>query len=173
VKTVHVSSVLSSAVLAAALSACTPAGGKTSADSSVASARAGSLEGPMQGDGSAMMGAAGGMVSMGAMTGAGVPDSMETRLRTMDTMSAAQIAAAFPAHSRAAGAMLSRMSADVHGMPMSPNMSWGATSDSIRRDLSHMAGLTGAQMNAAMPAYHARMTRLMDMHGQMMAKARR
>lgn len=32
-----------------------------------------------------------------------------------------------------------------------------------------MAGLTGAQMKAAMPAYHGRMTRLMDMHRQMMA----
>jgi hypothetical protein len=97
---------------------------------------------------------------------------METRLRTMDMMSAAQIAAAFPAHSQAAGAMLSRMNADLQGMPASPNMSWSATNDSIRRDLSHMAGLTGAQMNAAMPAYHAHMTRLMGMHRQMMGKAR-
>jgi hypothetical protein len=172
VKTVPVLSLMSAAALAATLSACTPAAGKASAGDSAASAKAGSLEGPMQGNGSAMMGAAGGMGSMGAMTGAGAPDSMETRLRAMDTMSPAQIAAAFPAHSQAAGAMMTRMSADVQGMHMSPNMSWGATTDSIRRDLSHMAGMTGAQMNAAMPAYHARMTRLMGMHGQMMAKPR-
>jgi hypothetical protein len=169
VKTVTVLSVVSAAALAASLSACTPAGGKTSTADSVATARAGSLEGPMQGNGSAMMGGAGGMGSMGAMTGAGVSDSMESRLHAMDGMTATQIAAAFPAHSQAAGAMLSRMSADVHGMPMSKNMNWGATTDSIRQDLSHMAGLTGAQMNAAMPAYHARMTRMMGMHGQMMA----
>ncbi len=168
-KTVTTLTLLSAAAFVATLSACTPAGGKTSADSSAANARAGSLEGPMQGDGSMMRGA-GGMGSMGAMNGAGVSDSMEMRLHTMDRMSAAQIAAAFPAHSQAAGAMLSRMSADVQGMPMSPNMNWGATSDSIRGDLSHMAGMSGAQMNAAMPAYHARMTRLMGMHGQMMAK---
>ncbi|CAN5269731.1 hypothetical protein BH09GEM1_BH09GEM1_47100 [soil metagenome] len=171
-KTVTVLSLLSAAALAATLSACTPAGGKSSTDSSAASARAGSLEGPMQGDGSTMMGGAGGMGSMSGMAGAGVSDSMETRLRTMDGMSASQIAAAFPAHSQAAGSMLSRMSADVQGMHMSPNMSWGATTDSIRQDLSHMAGMTGAQMNAAMPAYHARMTRLMGMHGQMMARPR-
>ncbi|MEO8336210.1 MAG: hypothetical protein ABI664_14625 [bacterium] len=107
---------------------------------------------------------------MAAMTGAGVSDSMETRLHTMDMMRAAQIEAAFPAHSQAARDMLSRMSADVQRMHMSPNKSWDATGDSIRQDLSHMAGLTGVQMNAAMPAYHARMTRLMGMHGQMMSK---
>jgi mono/diheme cytochrome c family protein len=170
VKTVTGWSLLSAAALAATLSACTPAGGKTSTGDSVGSARAGSLEGPMQGDGSAMMGGAGGMGSTGAMPGAGVSDSMETRLRAMDGMSATQIATAFPSHRQAAGAMLSRMSADVRGRPMSPNMNWGATTDSIRQDLSHMAGLTGAQMNAAMPAYHARMTRVMSMHGQMMAQ---
>ncbi|MDQ2667109.1 MAG: hypothetical protein M3Z05_14005 [Gemmatimonadota bacterium] len=168
-KTVTALSLLAAAALTATLAACSPAGGKTSTADSVASARAGSLEGPMQGNGSAMMGSAGGMGSMGAMTGASVSDSMETRLRAMDGMSATQIAAAFPAHRQAAGAMLSRMSADVQGMPMAKNMNWGATTDSIRQDLSHMAGLTGAQMNAAMPAYHARMTRMMGMHGQMMA----
>ncbi len=169
-KTVTVMSLLSSAAaLAATLAACTPAGDKASAGDSVASANAGSLEGTARGDGSAMMGGTGGMASTAGMPGAGASDSMETSLRTMDKMSAAQIAAAFPAHRQAAGALLSRMSADVQGMPMSPNMNWGATSDSIRQDLTHMAGLTGAQMNAAMPAYHARMTRLMGMHGQMMA----
>ncbi|CAN5905920.1 hypothetical protein BH11GEM2_BH11GEM2_17830 [soil metagenome] len=171
-KTVTVVSLVSAAALLATLSACTPSGGKSSTDGSVANAKSGSLEGPMQGDGSAMMGSPRGMGSTGAMTGAGASDSMEARLRTMDMMSATQIAAAFPAHRQAAGAMLSRMSGEVNGMHMSPNMSWGATSDSIRQDLSHMAGLTGAQMNAAMPAYHARMTRLMGMHGQMMAKPR-
>ncbi|MEO5816359.1 MAG: hypothetical protein ABIT20_13875 [Gemmatimonadaceae bacterium] len=169
-KTVTVLSLLSSAALAVALSACTPTAERTSAGDSAATAKAGSLEGPTRGDGRAMMGGTGGMASMAGMTGAGASDSMETRLRTMDMMSAAQIEAAFPAHSQAAGGMLSRMSADVQGMKMSPNMNWGAATDSIRRDLAHMAGLTGAQMNAAMPAYHARMTRLMDMHRQMMAK---
>ncbi len=171
-KTVTVLSLLSSAVLAATLFACKPAGDKASAGSSVASAKAGSLEGPTRGDGSAMMGGTGEMASMAGLTGAGASDSMETRLRTMDMMSAAQIEAAFPALRQAAGDMLSRMSADVQGMRMSPNMNWGATTDSVRRDLTHMAGLTGAQMNAAMPAYHARMTRLMGMHGQMMATTR-
>ncbi|MEP6991276.1 MAG: hypothetical protein ABJA80_10125 [bacterium] len=171
-KTVPVLSLLLSVALAASLSACTPAAGNKSADDSVASASGGSLEGRPQGDGSAMMGGMGSMANRGAMTGAGASDSMETRLRTMDMMSAAQIAAAFPAYSQAAGVLLSRMSADVQGMPMAPNMSWGATSDSIRQDLGHMAGLTGAQMHAAMPAYHARMTRLMGMHSQMMAKPR-
>lgn len=175
VKTVTVLSLLSSAALAATISACKPAGDKASADGSVASAKAGSLEGPTQGDRSTMMGGTGGMASMASMAGmtsAGALDSMETRLRTMDVMSAAQIQAALPAHSRVAGDMLSRMSADVQAMHMSPNTSWSATTDSIRQDLSHMAGLTGAPMKAAMPAYHARMTRLMDMHRQMMAKTK-
>jgi hypothetical protein len=99
-------------------------------------------------------------------------DSMQTRLRVMDMMSAAQIEAALPAHSQVASDMLSMMSADVQAMHVSPNTSWSATTDSIRQDLSHMTGLTGAQMKAAMPAYHARMTRLMDMHRQMMAKTK-
>lgn len=87
-------------------------------------------------------------------------------------MSAAQLATAFPAHSHAAQDMLSAMNAEVDGTHMSSNASWSAMSDSIRQDLSHMAGMTGAQMHAAMPGYHARMTKLMEMHGQMMAKPR-
>ncbi|MEP6496069.1 MAG: hypothetical protein ABJF01_25555 [bacterium] len=169
-KTVTVLSLLSSAALAATLSACKPAGDTASANGSVANAKAGSLEGPSQGDRGAMMGGAGGMANMAGMTSAAASDSMETRLRTMDMMSAAQIEAALPAHSRAAGDMLSRMSADVQGMHMSPTTSWSATTDSIRQDLSHMAGMTGDQMKAAMPAYHVRMTRLRDMHRQMMAR---
>lgn len=171
-KTVTVLYLLSSAALAATLSACKPAGDKASADGSVASAEPGSLEGATRGDSTMMMGGAGGMTSMAGMTSAGAMDSMQTRLRVMDMMSAAQIEAALPAHSQVASDMLSMMSADVQAMHVSPNTSWSATTDSIRQDLSHMTGLTGAQMKAAMPAYHARMTRLMDMHRQMMAKTK-
>ncbi len=156
-KTVTVMSLLSAAALAATLSACRSAG-------------------PGRGDGGTMMGSSGGMGNMGnmggmaGMTNAGGWNSMETSLGAMDNMSAAQLEAAFPANRQAAGEMLSRMGADVQGMHMSPSASWSATTDSIRQDLSHMAGLTGAQMKAAMPAYHGRMTRLMDMHRQMMAR---
>jgi hypothetical protein len=169
---------LASAALAATLSACKPAGNTANADGSVANPKAGSLEGPTKGDTGAKMGGTGGMASMAGMTSAAASDSMETRLRAMDMMSAAQIEAARPAYSRAAGDMLSRMGADVQGMQgmqglqgmhMSPNMNWNATADSIRQDNSHMAGMNGAQLKAAMPAYHARMTRLMGMHRQMTA----
>ncbi|MEO6877744.1 MAG: hypothetical protein ABI205_04635, partial [Gemmatimonadaceae bacterium] len=141
----------------------------------VASAKGGSPQGATRGDGTMMMGGAGGaggMTSMAGMMSAGASDSMEMRLRTMDMMNAAQIEAAYPANRQAAGDMLSRMNADVQGMHMSPDMSWNATTDSIRQDLSHMSGMTGAQMKAAMPGYHARMTRLMDMHRQMMTKTK-
>jgi hypothetical protein len=166
---------LASAALAATLSACKPAGNTANADGSVANPKAGSLEGPTKGDTGAKMGGTGGMASMAGMTSAAASDSMETRLRAMDMMSAAQIEAARPAYSRAAGDMLSRMGADVQGMQglqgmhMSPNMNWNAMADSIRQDNSHMAGMNGAQLKAAMPAYHARMTRLMGMHRQMTA----
>ncbi|MEO7084208.1 MAG: hypothetical protein ABI442_10565 [Gemmatimonadaceae bacterium] len=178
-KPATVLSLLSFAALAVTLSACRPAGEQASADGSVANAKAGSLEGPTRGAGGSMMGSTGGMGSMGGTSGmsgaagmtsgAGV-NSMETSLGAMDNMSAAQIEAAYPANRQAAGDMLSRMGADMQGMHMSPNASWSATADSIRQDLSHMAGMTGAQMKAAMPAYHGRMTRLMGMHRQMMAK---
>jgi hypothetical protein len=85
-----------------------------------------------------------GMAIIEAMTGAGTSASMETRLRAMDGMSGAQIAAAFPAHSQAARDLLSSISADVHGVPLSTNVSRGTTRVSIRQDLCHMAGLTGA-----------------------------
>jgi hypothetical protein len=165
-KTARAFSLLSSGALAAIFSGCTPTAENTNTDRSAASAKGGALEGHRRGDGRAMMG------SMGSMAGPGATDSMEGRLHTMDMMSASQIKATFPAHSQAVRDMLSRMRADVQGMHVAPNMSWGVTSDSIRQDLSHMAGMTGVQMNAAMPAYHARMTRLMDMHDHMMAKAR-
>ena len=90
-KTVTVLSLLSYAALAATLSACKPASDKAGAEGLVASAKAGSLEGATRGDNTTMIGGVGGMASMPGMTSAGGLDSMETRLRTRDMMSAAQI----------------------------------------------------------------------------------
>jgi hypothetical protein len=173
VKIVTVVYVLSSLVLAGTLAGCKKTPDKASASDSMASGRPGSLDGPTRGDGGMMMGNGGGMSRVAGMTSAGAMDSLETGLRAMDMMTAAQLQAAFPAHQRAAGAMLSRMNADVQGMHMSPNMGWSATTDSLHRDVTGMAGMTGAQMHAAMPAYHARMTRLIGMHGQMMTGTKR
>lgn len=102
--------VLSYAALGATLSACKPAADKTKADDSAATARAGPPTGPARGASTTMMGGSGGVASMAGMNTRGVMDSMQTRLRTMDMMSATQIEATLPAHRQAAVNMLSQMS---------------------------------------------------------------
>jgi hypothetical protein len=111
-----------------------------------------------------------GMPGMGGMMGAGMMDSMQTHMRMMDTMSADQMKAMLPMHRQMAANMLSRMNQDMRSMNMPGDQAWNATVDSLRQDLTLMPELSGQALKAMMPAHHARMTRLMQMHRDMMGR---
>ena len=140
-------------------------------DTAAASASAGSLEGATRQDSAGGMA---GMQGMAGMMGAGMMmDSMQTHVRMMDTVSPNQMKAMLPMHRQMTANMLTRMSADMRSMNMPADAAWSAMVDSLRQDLTHMPDMSAAELKTMMPAHHARMTRLMQMHRDMMAKMKR
>ena len=153
---------------AAAFGAC-KASDKGAADSAVATAshEAGSLEGarkdtthPM----AAMPGMAGGAMASGMM------DSMETHMRAMTNASADQLKAMMPEHRQTTANMLSQMNQEMRSMSMPADAAWTATMDSVRQDLVHLPDMSARDLAGMMPAHHARISRLLQMHRDMMRK---
>lgn len=139
-------------------------------DSAASSASAGSLEGATRKDSAGGMA---GMQGMAGMMGAGMMmDSMQTHMRMMDTVSSDRMKAMLPMHRQMTANMLSRMSADMRNMNMPSDPAWSATADSLRQDLAHMPDMSAAELKTMMPAHHARMTRLMQWHHDMMRKTK-
>jgi hypothetical protein len=103
-----------------------------------------------------------GMMSMGMM------DTMAAHMRMMDTASGATIEAMIPMHRQMAADMLTRMRDERRNMNMPAEPHWDALADSARRDLERMAGMSAAERTAMMAAHRDRMTRLMQMHRDMM-----
>lgn len=114
---------------------------------------------------------AGGMAGMrGMMMDTAMMDSMQAHVRMMDTMTADQVKAMPPMHRQMAANMLSQMNADMRSMNITPDQAWNATADSLRQDLARMPDMSAQELGAMMPAHRARMTRLMQMHRNMMAR---
>ena len=143
---------------AAALGACRPSdrNASSSGDTAAATDTAGGMAG-MQG--------------MSGMMGTATMDSMEAHLR-MDTIRAEQFTAMLPAHRQMIANMLSRMNQEMRSMNMAGDQAWTATIDSLRQDLVRMPEMSGSELREMMPAHHARMTRLMRMHRDMMGRMR-
>lgn len=111
-----------------------------------------------------------GMQGMQGMMGAGMMDSMQTQMRMMDTIGADQMKAMLPMHRQMVANMLSRMNADMRSMNMTANQAWNETADSLRADLVRMPEMSAQELKTMMPDHRARMTRLMQMHRDMMAR---
>ena len=116
---------------------------------------------------------AGGMTGMQGMQGmmsSATMDSMHAEMQKMEGMTADQMAAMLPTHRQMAANTLSKMTADMRSMNMPADAAWTATTDSVRQDLTRLPELSKEQLKQAMPAHHARMMRLMQMHRDMMTK---
>ena len=111
-----------------------------------------------------------GMQGMQGMMSSATMDSMHAEMQKMEGMTADQMAAMLPMHRQMAANVLSRMTADMRSMNMPADAAWTATTDSVRQDLTRLPELSKEQLKQAMPAHHARMMRLMQMHKDMMAK---
>ena len=128
------------------------------------SATAGSMSGmPMQGMGG-MKGMSGGD-SMGGMT---MMADMQKQMDAMMKASPEQMKAMLPMHRQMAANMLAQMNTQMRTMNMPANAAWTATVDSVRQDLVRLPEQSAQQLKDAVPAHHARMMRLMQMHGAMM-----
>jgi len=99
-----------------------------------------------------------------------IMESMEVRMRVMDTASAATMQARMPSYHQMADSMLSRMNEEVRRMNIATDSIWPATVDSVRQDLSRMRAMTGSGMKAMMPAHLVRMRWLIQMQRTMTGK---
>ena len=116
---------------------------------------------------------AGGMAGMAGMQGMMSPamgDSMQAEMKKMAAMTPDQMAAMLPMHRQMVGNMLSQMSSDMRSMNMPADAAWTALTDSVRQDLIRLPDMSKAELKQAITAHHARVTRLMQMHKDMMAK---
>ena len=109
-------------------------------------------------------GAMGGM----AMQGMQMMPGMLAHLDSMAAMPLEGMAAMMAGHQDLASRMMDAMGADMRGMNMPPDSAWTALSDSLRRDLAEMPGLSGGPLGLRMEAHIARMRRMMAMHRGMM-----
>jgi hypothetical protein len=100
---------------------------------------------------------------------AGMPSMamMQVMRLHMDSMAALppdQMQAMMATHQERASAMLDAMGADMRGMRMTSDPAWEALTDSVKRDLAELQGLSGKAAAGRMRGHHARMSRLMDAH---------
>lgn len=115
-------------------------------------------------------GAMAGMAGMQGMMSAAMADSMQAEMKKMAAMTPDQMAAMLPMHRQMVGNMLAQMSSDMRSMNMPADAAWTALTDSVRQDLIRLPDMSKTELKQAIPAHHARVTRLMQMHKDMMAK---
>lgn len=113
-----------------------------------------------------------GMAGMGGMQADGMMQQMQAHMAAMAGASADSMTAMMPQHRQMAANMLARMNREMEQMNMAGDTAWTATVDSLRQDLSRMPEMNAQELQELMPAHHARMTRLMEMHGSMMGNMR-
>lgn len=89
---------------------------------------------------------------------------MGAQLDSLGSMTPAQMAAMMPAHGALASQMMSAMGAGMQGMNMEGGPGWAALGDSVRQDLTTMAGLSEAALQAHMQSHIGRMRRMMTMY---------
>ncbi|MEO7986347.1 MAG: hypothetical protein ABI766_07425 [Gemmatimonadales bacterium] len=93
---------------------------------------------------------------------------MRAHLDSFAGMQPAQMTAMMAAHQDLASRTMDAMGADMRGMGMQPDSAWAALSDSLRRDLADLPGLSGGPLKSRMQAHVGRMQRMMAMHQAMM-----
>jgi hypothetical protein len=96
---------------------------------------------------------------------------MQAMRRHMDSMAALppeRMQAMMATHQERASAMLDAMGADMRGMNMVTNPAWEALTDSVKRDLADLPGLSGKAASDRMHEHRARINRLMNAHEKMM-----
>lgn len=111
-----------------------------------------------------------GMAGTSSMMGSAMMDSMQAQMRMMTSMTLDQMAATLPTHHQMVANMLSQMTTDMRNMNMPADAAWTATTDSVRQDLIRLPVMTKPELKQAMPAHLARLSRVMQIQKDMMAK---
>lgn len=105
---------------------------------------------------------------MAGMQSTAMMTQMAAHMQQMQTAGADSMMRMLPGYRQSATDMLSQMNREMRDRNMQGDARWDATIDSLQQDLARMPQLSAEEMQALMPAHHARMTRLMEMHRGMM-----
>jgi hypothetical protein len=95
---------------------------------------------------------------------------MQAHLRALEGAAPESVRAALPAHREKVDTMLARMERDARGVSAPVDETWGATVDSLRRDLERMPGLSPAELRAFLPSHGVRIERLLVMHRDLLGR---
>ncbi|HEV8363234.1 MAG TPA: hypothetical protein VGQ52_06930 [Gemmatimonadaceae bacterium] len=119
----------------------------------------------------------GGDTGMAGMPGMAMGDTsmmnqMQSHMSMMEGVSADSLMKMLPMHRMMVANMISQFNSDMGRMNMQPDARWQATVDSLRNDLTRMPELNANEISQMMPAHHARVMRLMDMHRAMMGRGK-
>lgn len=123
------------------------------------------------------MSAAGDTAGMSGMKGmpgmmdssmTGMSSEMHTHMMAMTGAAADSMKRMVPMHRQLVANMIAKMNGEMRDMKMASNTEWSATVDSLRKDLVRLRELGNTELTAMMPAHMARVTRLSEMHQQMM-----
>ncbi len=112
----------------------------------------------------------GGMQGMSGVQGGGMMEQMQSHMQRMEGASGDSLRAMMPMHRQLTANMIARFNREMRDMNMAADGRWNATVDSLRQDLVRMPEMNMDEMRASMPAHHARVTRLMEMHRGMMGE---
>jgi hypothetical protein len=93
---------------------------------------------------------------------------MRAHLDSLGTASPQAAAGAMSAHDAMMSQMLDAMGADMSGMGMKADPAWTALTDSVKRDLADLSGLTGGALETRLKGHISRVRRLLAMHETMM-----
>ena len=96
--------------------------------------------------------------------------TMRAQMDSIAGMSPQQMSAVMATHQSLASRMLDAMGAYMIAMRMAPDSAWSTLSDSVRRDLAELPGLSGQVLKARMESHLDRMRRLIAMHEVMMKR---
>jgi hypothetical protein len=102
------------------------------------------------------------------MGGRQMMPGMSAHMDSMVRMSPDQMRSMIARHEEMASRVLDAMGADMRGMDMASDAAWTALSDSVRRDLADLPGLSGTALKQRMPSHIERLKRLLDRHEAMM-----
>ena len=113
-------------------------------------------------------GAMPGMQGMSGTQGGGMMEEMQAHMRSMQGAGGDSLLAKLPVHRQMAANMIAQMNREMRDMNMAADAAWTATVDSLRQDLVRMPEIGAPELRSFMPAHHARLERLMQLHQAMM-----
>lgn len=125
---------------------------------------------------------AGGMEGMGGMQGmegmpqmggmqmqGGMMEEMQAHMQAMEGADGERYRAMLPQHRQMVANMVSQYNREMRDMmPMEEDSEWNQTIETLRQDLRQMPEMSPQELESFMPEHRQRVTRLMEMHQEMM-----